>query len=159
MWYRYSNLNRYIPKISVGSLHSFYDLMCLIKGKKYSHWPYTERDHLLQNALIIISARTYLCVNDCVYFCVCAHVCEVHIHVSFILYAFLVTPIINTKILQLVLSCISFQIVRISDLFKKTHLLNHIFLSLNGEFFDIPTWKCRVILYFHFQDIWQNLRL
>jgi len=55
----------------------------------------------------------------CVCVCVCVHVCEVHIHVTFILYAFLVTPIIDTKILQLVLSCISFQTVRVSDLFKK----------------------------------------
>jgi hypothetical protein len=159
MWYSFSNLNRHIPKISVGSLQRFYDLMCLIKDKKYfSLTIYVPsatiwfKIHLLE----FLREHTFAWVTAfaCVCVCVCVWERERVIYLSFFT-LFLVTPIIDTKILQLVLSCISFQIVRIFDLLKNqffthTHLLNKILTPLKGEFIDIQTWKYRVIVYFHF---------
>jgi hypothetical protein len=108
---------------------------------------------------VSVSVCVFVCVSVCVFVCVSVCVC-VSVRVIYLSFfaLFLVTPIIDTKVLQFVLSCISFQIIRLSNLFKEqffthTHVLNQILIPLNGEFVDIPTWKYRVIVYFHFQDI------
>jgi len=121
----------------VGSLQSFYDLMCLIKYKKYFPLPYTGvtirfKTHLLkflqEHTFAWVTAFACASVRACLSVCACVRV----IYLS-LFTLFLVTPIIDTKILHLVLSCISFQIIRISDWFKKTVLYTHSSFKSNSH--------------------------